>query len=175
MTISAHLSPDPERRLRAILESMTRSVERADLKVGALTLFAAGEAAFVFAAAPRGAVSFAALALLGASLPVGALAFSPLAWVPRWLTLLDAAKDRPAPPEGLLAAESLAACTRRELTITLDHYLGGGITATPYYEDIVGLIILNAREAWRKARLFKVSCALVGVGQLAVLLSLLWH
>ena len=40
-----------------------------------------------------------------------------------------------------------------ELIYRLDKYLGGGITATPYHEDLVGQIVIHARIAVRKQRL----------------------
>lgn len=174
-SISAHLSPEPERRLRLILDDMTRSVGWADLRIGALTAFAAAEAAFVFAAVPAGPAASAALAALGAALPLGILGFTPLTWVPRGLAFIDPPKTAPLPLDILIAPESLAGCSRRELTIVLDRYLGGGITATPYFEDLVAMIISAARASWRKQRLFNLSCILVGSGQIAILFRLVWR
>jgi len=57
----------------------------------------------------------------------------------------------------------------------LDKYLGGGITATPYHEDIVGQIVIHARIAVRKQRLFNAACVIVGIAQLGVLGQLLWR
>ncbi len=61
---------------------------------------------------------------------------------------------------------------RNELIHKLDKYLGGGITATQYYEDIVGLILADARVARRKRRWLAILFWLVGVGQAGVLLRL---
>ena len=173
MSISAHLTPEPERRLWLIHESMGRSVERADWKIAALTAFAAAELAFIPPAAPAGAAGFFAVAALAAALPIGVFAFSPLTRLPKWLSFLDPPKDKPVVGDCLILAEDLARYTRDELIFRLDKYLGGGITATPYYEDIVIQIVDNAMIAVRKQRLLRVVCAVIGASQLGLLARLI--
>jgi hypothetical protein len=169
MSISSHLTPEPERRLWLILESMRGCVERADRKTAALTAFAAAEFAFIKTSASAGPLELLALAILAASLPLGVFSFSPLVGLPKWLPFLGLQKDRPATADNLMSADDLAKYSHLELINRLDKYLGGGITATQYYEDIIGEIVVSARIAARKQRLFRVSCIVVGLGQLGLL------
>ena len=172
MSISAHLTPEPERRLWTILESVRRSVESADLKIAAITAFAASEIAFLHIASEKGALNAAALAILTAALPLGVFAFSPLTRAPKPLSFLDPAKDKTGPNDNLISADDLALYTQGELIHRLDKYLGGGITGTLYYEDIIGQIVDRAGVASRKQRLFRAACFLVGGGQLCLLARL---
>jgi hypothetical protein len=173
MSVSSHLTPEPERRLWAILENMQRSVESADLRIGAVTAFAALELAFIKAAAPAGLLGFLTPALLALALPLGVFAFSPLTGIPKWIYAPEPRKDKPSIDHCLISADDIAKYTQNELIHRLDKYLGGGITATPYHEDLVGQIVVHARIAVRKQRLFNVSGAVVGIAQLGVLGGLL--
>ena len=148
---------------------MRHSVEWADRKIAALTAFAAAELAFVPLPAPAGPLGFLIRLSLAASLPLGVFAFAPLGRLPPFLSFLDEAKHKTSVNDCLISVEDLAKYTQGELVNRLDRYLGGGITATPYYEDIVGQIAANASAAARKRRLFRASCALVGAGQLCLL------
>ena len=129
----------------------------------------------MFAAVAAGPAASVALAALGAALPLGILGLTPMTWVPRGPAFIDPPKTAPLPLDILIAPESLATCSRRELTIVLDRYLGGGITATPYFQDLVAMIIPAARAAWRTQRLFNLSCPLVGSGQSAILCRPVWR
>jgi len=173
MSISAHLTPEPERRLWIIFENMRRAVESADVKIGALTAFAAAELAFIAPSAPVGPLALLILASLSAALPLGVFALAPLSRLPAWLSFLEPAKDKTSVNDCLIAPEDVAKYTQKELTHRLDKYLGGGITATPYYEDIVGQIVAHASAAARKQRLLRATCAAVGVGQLCLLARLI--
>ena len=164
MSISAHLTPEPERRLTLILENMRHEGEWADKKIGALTVFAAAE---LVLARPAGPFSF----LLAVALPLGVFAFAPLARLPSILSFLDADKHKTSVNDCLIAVEDLAKYSQGELINRLDRYLGGGITATPYYEDIVGQIVARASVAARKRRLFRAACLIVGIAQLGPLLQ----
>ncbi|HEX4047382.1 MAG TPA: hypothetical protein VH309_06085 [Elusimicrobiota bacterium] len=175
MSISAHLTPEPERRLTLILENMRAAGDRADLKIGALTAFAAAELTFTKILAPAGALGFLTVVSLAAALPLGVFAFAPLARLPKLLSFLDEEKHKTSVNDCLLAVEDLAKYTQTELVNRLDRYLGGGITATPYYEDIVGQIVASASVAARKRRLFRASCALVGFAQLCLFALTLWR
>jgi hypothetical protein len=166
MSVSAHLTPEPERRLWLILESMRAAVESADWRVAGLTAFAALELAMVKFAFPG--ARFASVAL-AAALPVGIVAFAPLTRLPKWLAFLDPSHDRVRSDDSFIVAEDLIKYSHGELIFKLDKYLGGGITATPYYEDVVGEILSNAKTAVRKRRLLRAACALVGAAQLALL------
>ncbi|HXT00040.1 MAG TPA: hypothetical protein VN915_05160, partial [Elusimicrobiota bacterium] len=161
MSISAHLTPEPERRLTLILENMRHEGEWADKKIGALTAFAASELAVAHFIAPPGPLGFLTLLALTAALPLGVFAFSPLARLPAVLAFLDEAKHKTSVNDCLVAVEDLAKYTQGELINRLDRYLGGGITATPYYEDIVGQIVARASVAARKRRLFRAACLVV--------------
>ena len=169
MSVSAHLTPEPERRLWLILESMRAAVESADWKIAGLTAFAATQLAIVKILFPLDVLAAGALT---AALPVGVLAFAPLTRLPNWLFFLEPRRERVSADDSLIVAEDLVKYTHGELIFKLDKYLGGGITATPYYEDVVGEILLNSKTAVRKRRLLRTACALVGAAQLAVLLRL---
>lgn len=175
MSVSAHLTPEPERRLWLILESMRRAVDTTDARIGALTGFAAAQLAIMKLLPPDGPGSFLALASLTAALPLGVFAFAPLTSPPKWLRFLEPGKGRVSAEDCLISADDLVKYSHGDLIFRLDRYLGGGITATPYYEDIVGQIIENARIAARKRRLFRAVCVLVGVGQLGLLGQLIWR
>ena len=173
MSVSSHLNPEPERRLWIIHENLRRSVEWTDLKLGALTGFAALQMALIKFVSPDGPVNHPALVLLAAILPIGVLALSPLIEMPVRTPLLEPRPDKLAAIESLLEAGDISKHPQVELVNRLDKYLGGGVTATPYYEDIVGQIVVNARLISRKRRLLTAACALAGVVQLALLGQLL--
>jgi hypothetical protein len=175
MSVSSHLNPEPERRLWIIHENLRRTVEWTDLKLGALTAFAALEMPLLKYVSPDGPVNHPALVLLAVVLPVGILALSPLIEMPIRTPLLEPRPDKLAAIESLLEASDISKHPQVELVNRLDKYLGGGITATPYYEDIVGQIVINARLVSRKRRLLTAACALAGVVQLALLGQLLWR
>ena len=169
MSVSAHLTPEPERRLWLILESMRQGVESADWKIAGLTAFAALQLAIVKLVFPPGAPGGLAVVTLTAALPVGVFAFAPLTRLPKWLLFLEPRREKTSVEDSLIVAEDLVKYSHGDLIFRLDKYLGGGITATPYYEDVVGEILLNAKTAVRKRRLLRAVCALVGAGQLALL------
>ncbi len=165
MSVSAHLTPEPERRLWTILENMRHEVEWSERKAGALTAFAAAELAVMKSAAPAGPLAFLAGAALGAALPLGVLVFTSLTRLPRWLSFLEPAKGRQNVSDCMILADDIAKYPLGDLILRYDKYLGGGITATLYYEDIVGQIAANAASATRKKRLLRLACALVGAAQ----------
>lgn len=175
MSVSAHLTPEPERRLWLILESMRHEVDSADLRIGGLTAFAAAELAFIRILLPVGAPGFLALASLTAALPLGVFAFAPLKRLPAWLQFLEPHRTKPRVEDSLITVDDLVKYSHGDLIFRLDKYLGGGITATPYYEDIVGQIVENARVAWRKQRLLRYACFVVSLGQLGLLGQLIWR
>ena len=93
MSVSSHLTPEPERRLWVILEHMQHSVEWTDHKIGAITAFAVIELALVKMLAPAGLLGFLTLLLLALALPIGVFAFSPLTGLPKWLYTPELHKD----------------------------------------------------------------------------------
>jgi len=161
MSVSSHLTPEPERRLWLILESARHAAESADLKIGALTVFAAAE--FFFLNLPPARLA------LAAAVGIGVFAFSPISGKPRWHPFHTGPGDKPRSADNLVSVDDLAKYSHGELIARLDWYLGGGITATQYYEDIVGQIVIAARLATRKGRLFRFCCVLVGLAQLGLL------
>lgn len=161
MSISSHLTPEPERRLWTILEAVRRQVEWAETKLGALVLVAAVEGAFVGVTGPSGAFGRACLAAFGLTLLVGVFALLPQPASPL--------REKHVPGDNLLTVDSLARLTYAEAIQLLDRYLGGGITATQYHEDLVREAVSHARVAVRKRRLFRTACALAVLGQLALL------
>jgi len=175
MSVSSHLTPEPERRLWVILEQMQHAVEGADRKIGSITVFALIELALIRMLAPAGPLGALTLVLLALALPLGVFAFSPLTGLPKWLYTPELHRDKPNIDHCMIWAEDVAKYTHSELVHRLDKYLGGGITATPYHEDIVGQIVVHARIAVRKQRLFNAACVVVGIAQLGVLWQLLWR
>jgi hypothetical protein len=168
MSVSAHLTPEPERRLWLILESMRHEVDSADLRIAGITFFAAAELAFL-------RVPGLALAALSVALPLGVFAFTPFRRLPPWLKPLEPRRERMRAEDSLITVDDLVKYSHGDLIFRLDKYLGGGITATPYYEDVVGQIVENARVAWRKQRLLRAACFVVGLGQLGLLGQLIWR
>jgi hypothetical protein len=166
MSVSAHLSPEPERRLWLILGSLKEAADRADWKVAALTAFSAAQLALLPGA------DWLVSSALGAAIPLGVFAFSPLARAPRWLRFAEPARGRAKVEDSFLNPEDLVKYTHGDLIFRLDKYLGGGITATPYYEDLVGQITESAVVAARKKRLLRGLWLLVSVAQFDLLFRL---
>lgn len=175
MSVSSHLSPEPERRLWIIHENMRRQVEWTDIKLGALMVFSAAQMALIKLLVPGGALTYPALALLAAVLPIGLTALSPLIEAQRQFPLLDPGLHRRGAGDCLILARDIAKYPQIELVILMDKYLGGGVTATQYYEDIVGQIVGGARIATRKRRLFLAACVLAGIVQFGLLWQLIWR
>ena len=94
MSVSSHLSPEPERRLWIIHGNLHRSIERTDLKLWALTAFSAAQMVLVAVVVPGGPFSRPALALLAAVLPLGLFALSSFVEVQRQFPFLDPRMDK---------------------------------------------------------------------------------
>lgn len=157
-SVSSHLTPEPERRLWLILEDTRRVGALADVKIAALIALSAAELA---AMRPLG---LGALVALWAALPLGLFAFSSLERLPGLLSFLDPS-GKPHVDDNLVSVEDLAKYSHGELVHRFDKYLGGGITATQYHEDIVGQIVAAARVAARKRRLLRLLLVLAAAGQ----------
>ena len=171
MSVSSHLTPDPERRLRVIHGNIYASLKWTDRKLGGITLFAAAQMAVIKFVAPEGLPGYLALLALCAVLPIGVLGLSPLIETPKPVPLLEP-ENKPLPGDSLINEYDIVRYSQLELTNFLDRYLGGGITATPYYEDIVAQIVIGARTATRKRRLFGCACVLAGLAQFGLLVQL---
>ena len=172
MSVSSHLTPEPERRLRVIHGNISDSLSRTDRKLGAITFFAAFQMAVIKFVSPEGALCYVALLALCAVLPVGVFGISPFIETLKPVFLLDP-DNKPRAVDSLLNEHDIAGYSQLELVNFLDRYLGGGITATPYYEDIVAQIVIGARIATRKRRLFGSACLLTGAAQLCLLALLI--
>ncbi len=173
MSVSSHLNPEPERRLWIIHENLKRTLEWTDVKSACVAAFCAAQALAAVRFLPGGG----ALSFASASLSLGALAgllgLSPLVEMRRKVPLADAGRDKRPTGDPLLSPQEIARYPQMELVILLDRYLGGGITATPYYEDIVGEIVACARVTVRKRRFFWAACALAAAAQPALLFLIL--
>jgi hypothetical protein len=172
MSVSSHLNPEPERRLWIIHESVTRYAEWTDVKLAVLAFFCALEMPVILGVFREGPLTLAAVGMLCLALPLALAGLSPLADIYRTLPLLDQKVGRMDPSDSFLVARDLARYPHMELVNRLDRYLGGGITATRYYEDIVARIISASRSASRKRRLFAVACAPAVAAQFALALRL---
>jgi len=168
MSVSSHLNPEPERRLWIIHESVLRYSDWTEIKLAILVFFSALEMPIILGVFREGPLSFLAVALLCAVLPLGLAALSPLAETPRQIPLLDQRVGKIDSEDSFLVARDLARYTHLELVNRLDRYLGGGITATRYYEDIVARIIAVARCANRKRRLLMLACVPALAAQLVL-------
>jgi len=173
MSVSAHLTPEPERRLWLILESMRHEADGADMRIAALTAFAAAELAFIKILLPVEWPGFLALLSLTSALPLGVFAFAPLKRLPPWLQFLEPRRGKMKAEDSLVSVDDLVKYSQGDLIFRLDKYLGGGITATPYYEDLIGQIVEHARCAGRKQRLLRAACVVVGAGQVGLLAQLI--
>jgi hypothetical protein len=156
--ISSHLSPEPERRLWIIHENLRHEQERAETKLALAGLLALGQMWAVhrsWAAFPLAAAFLVAL--------LGACAGR---W--RWLSFLDSQERKDIADDNLVTPEGLAKYTHGDLIARFDKFLGGGITNTKYFEDLIGEITALAKTAWRKQKLFRAACVLLWLGQLAL-------
>jgi hypothetical protein len=171
-SVSSHLTPEPERRLWIILDNMRQAVDAADRRVAFVTLFAAAELFFVKPGEYGGLVGTLTAVALTAALPLGILALSPLTSALKWLPAFSMQSSKHAIEDCLVAPEEIAKYSHAELIHRYDKYLGGGITATQYHEDICGQIVVQARAATRKQLLFRFSCLIVGAAQLGLFFRL---
>ncbi|MDE2489850.1 MAG: hypothetical protein KGM24_03330 [Elusimicrobia bacterium] len=163
MSVSSHLTPEPERRLWLILEGVRDEAERAEWKCAALAALCAVE----LARAPE-----PARALLALSAAAGVLALLPFPHKPRRVPLLDPAPARASGDDRLISPHDAIKYAYGELVLKLDRYLGGGVSTTPYYEDLVAEIALNARRAARKRRVLALVAVLTALGQLTFIVGI---
>lgn len=157
MSVSSHLTPEPERRLWLILENIRHLAERTDAALTVLTALAMLELSL----SQRSLWGWA----LWAAAVLGILALSPLGARFKWL---DGYAEKRRAYDNLITPEEMMKYTHGELILKLDKYLGGGVTATPYYEDLVGLILQASRTAVRKGRLLWIVSGLTTIGQLSL-------
>ena len=158
MSVSSHLNPEPERRLWIIHENVLRALEWTDVKLAIMAFLAAVEMPVILGVFREGPLPLLAVALMCLVLPLALTGLSPLAETSRQIPLLDQRVGKIHSEDSFLLPRDLAGYPHIELVNRLDKYLGGGITATPYYEDIVGRIIAASRSFVRKRRLFLLAC-----------------
>ncbi|MDQ7773981.1 MAG: hypothetical protein RDU13_10695 [Elusimicrobiales bacterium] len=175
MSVSSHLTPDPERRLWIIHDRVQELLSVTDRKLWLFVFLSVAQIALVRFASPGGMLAYVSLIVLAPALPLGAFALSPFVERPRPVPVHESAPGKKGSAYSLLSERDLAGFSQADLTITLDKYLGGGITATPYYEDIIGQIVGGARVVVKKELLLKILCSVVLAGQLLFLASLLFR
>jgi hypothetical protein len=168
MSVSSHLTPEPERRLWAVLDFLRAEAARADWRLLALTVFSAAELLLLKSAGAYGFFAWSGALALAAAVVFGLFAFAPLARLPEPLQFLEPGKGRQTVDDSFITADDVAKYAHGELVLKMDRYLGGGITNTQYHEDLVREIGTSGRLAARKRRLLLIECALVAAGQLAL-------
>lgn len=173
MSVSSHLTPEPERRLWAVLDFLRGEAARADWRLLALCALCAVELLQLKLAGVTGFLAYVGTLALALAAPFGLFAFAPLDRLPDRLAFLEPGRGRQSVDDSFITADDVVKYAHGELVLKMDRYLGGGITNTQYHEDLVREIGANARLAARKRRLLLIQCVLAGVGQLA-LMSLLW-
>jgi hypothetical protein len=154
VSVSSHLTPQPEQRLWNILETMRHAAERAETSLAVLAAVAALESWALKSWLPSGA---AVLAFVG---------LAPWRRLSGFLSFLDWGRGKQAPADSLVSVDDMVKYSHGELINRLDRYLGGGITATQYYEDLIGEALTHARLAARRRRLLKAAWILFALGQL---------
>lgn len=168
MSVSSHLTPEPERRLWAVLDFLRAEAARADWRLLALTVFSAAELLLLKQAGAYGFFAWFGVLALAAAVAFGLFAFAPLPRLPEALSFLEPGKGRQTVDDSFITADDVAKYAHGELVLKMDRYLGGGITNTQYHEDLVREIGVNGRLAARKRRFLLIECALVAAGQLAL-------
>jgi len=168
--ISSHLTPEPERRLWVILDNVRGRLETAERKAAGLAFFAAAQAAFLKVSTGGGPLVLAGASILGAAVLLAGAAVVPFYRAPRKPA---PPPETPSPDESLLFFGDLAKYSHAELVLKLEKYLGGGITGTPYHEDLIARIVVESRLAAFKHRLLRWAFAAAGLAQAAFLGSLL--
>lgn len=169
MSVSSHLNPEPERRLWIIHENLRRTLEWTDMKLGALAVFSVLELIMCGVGLPPATFVNVVAALLCAVLPLCVFAVTPLIEIPPRMPLADPERGKPRQGDSLLIPADITKYPQVELVNILDRYLGGGVTATPYYDDIVGQIVIISRLSSRKARVFAAAGAIALAAQLLLL------
>lgn len=168
MSVSSHLTPEPERRLWAVLDHVRGEAVRADWRLLALTAFSAAELLLLKSAGAYGFFAWLGVLALAGAVLFGLFAFAPLSRLPERLDFLEPPRGRQTVDDTFIAPEDIVKYAHGELVLKMDRYFGGGITNTQYHEDLVLEIGHIARLAARKRRYLLIECALVAAGQLAL-------
>lgn len=173
MSVSSHLSPEPERRLWIIHENVRRSVEWTDTKLGILAVLGALEILGIYVGFRPSLLTCIGTLLMCLALPLALAGLSPFTETAGPVPLLDQPVGKMLPDDSFLLPRDLARYTHAELVFRLEKYLGGGITALRYHEDIVARIIAASRVCVRKGRLFSAACVAALAAQLALVAAML--
>ena len=164
LSVSSHLTPDPERRLRRMLDNLHEQQRSAEFKLSAAAIAAAIE---MFAVLPsRTGTEF----LLSLVICFAFAGLSPFMETDKKLPVLDC-KETDLPDDYILDEYDLAKYSSSELVNFLDKYLGGGISATPYYEDLVSRIAYRSRRLVRRHRMLAIACILICFAQVFACIS----
>lgn len=164
LSVSSHLTPDPEKRLSRMTDILCRQQDSAEKKLAVLAIVAAIE---MFAVYPS---HTGTEALLSIAIIAAFTGLSPLMDTEKEIRLLDH-NDGRVPDDYILDEYDIAKYSRSELVNFLDKYLGGGISATPYYEDMVSRILNKARRLVRRHRMFMICLVLMALAQIAACVS----
>ncbi len=171
MSVSAHLTPEPERRLWTLVEAARETAARRTRAAAALGGLASLELAAAALAPHRGAALRAASLAAAACAVSAACALAAREASAARLPILDAAPGPTSANDDLLSVRDVSRYTRAELVHRLDRYLGGGVTSTPYYEDIIGRLSRAATAAERARRLLAACAALFSAAQVLLALA----
>ena len=164
LSVSSHLTPDPEKRLGRMLDNLSRQQNMADFKLCTAAAIAAIE---MFAVYPShtGTEFFLSIVIL-----LALFGISPITEKSCCVKFLD--RDMSELPDDYLIDENdLSKYSRSELVNFLDKYLGGGISATPYYEDLVSRISYSALALLRKKYVYLACFAVMSVAQICACVS----
>lgn len=161
LSVSSHLTPDPEKRLRNLYAYLSDELRFMDYKLFFIVLASLVELSALVRYSTYASV------LLCFIIMAALLGISPLTEIPQKIKFLDidSAKN---PDSIIIGANDIAGYSCAELVNFLDRYLGGGISATPLYEDIVSRILITSRVTVRKRKLFFSSCVLLAAMQLLI-------
>lgn len=167
LSVSSHLTPDPEKRLIRMLENLNEQQRSADFRLFAGAIVSAVE---MFALTPS---CTGAEILLCAAILIVFTAMSPLMETEKRIKFLDV-KESELPDDYIFDGYDIAKYSRSELVNFLDKYLGGGISATPYYEDMVSRISYSSRRLVRRQRLLLAMCIVIALAQVTACISFLF-
>jgi|GEM_PF-693612 len=156
LSVSSHLTPDPEKRLLAIKESIREEIKSTENKLCFSAFLSVLMAFLSFSLLGNGPFPVTASLLSMLALTVSMTAMSQFVERHGRIYCLDG-KRKEKTPEYILDEADLTEFSRLELVNFLDKYLGGGITAMDYYEDIVARVLLSARVCVRKKFMLSVS------------------
>lgn len=165
LSVSSHLTPDPERRLRRMLESLQNKQTALEHKL----FFSALIAVIELFAVSRPIVLVELLLCL--TIFFAFIGMSALIDFDGKMKFLDNCDMEP-PDDYIFDENDLSRYSKAGLVNFLDKYLGGGISATPYYEDLVSRIATLARKLVRMQRVFLIVCLLICIAQIIIGISI---